>query len=312
VRLADEAFRIEGTLEGPDGEEKIAAAYERSTRRKKVEVNGVEVERLSSAIGKFAVVAFSLADVHLISGPPAARRRFLDILLSLARPGYLAALQRCRTLLAQRNQALRNGAAAAELEPWTVGLASAGAPVMKARADWAAHQSDAFARYHGVISGAPGAALEYLPSFDPTEGDSDVSGWEARFREALAAAEERERQQGRTLVGPHRDDVALKAPVADEEERAIRRFGSGGQQRTAALALRLVEADTLQDQAGTEPVYLLDDVFAELDAQRSERLVELLEDGRAGQVVLTAPKPSDSPLSEGMEQWQVSNGRLVA
>ena len=312
MRLGDDAFRIEGRLGGPEGEKRIAAAYEKSTRRKKVELNGVEVERLSSAIGTFTAVAFSLADVHLVSGPPAARRRFLDILLSLARPGYLAALQRCRTLLAQRNHALRNGAPAAELEPWTAGLASAGAPVMQARADWAARRSEAFARYHVAISGSPGAALAYLPSFEPPEEGSDAVGWESGFREALAAAEDRERQQGRTLVGPHRDDIALLATVADEEERAIRRFGSGGQQRTAALALRLVEADTLREQAGAEPVYLLDDVFAELDAERSERLVGLLEDGRAGQVVLTAPKPSDSPLSEDLEQWQVAEGKLVA
>jgi DNA replication and repair protein RecF len=312
VRLGDDTFRIEGTVEGPDGERRIAAAYQKSTRRKKVEVNGVEVERLSDALGTLGVVALSLADVELVSGPPAARRRFLDILLSLVRPGYLDGLQRCRVAVAQRNGALRNAASSDELQPWTDELVNAGTSVMRARAEWAAERADGFSRYHEAISGGLGARLEYRSSVGPpaSETDGSTSTWEARFREALASAEERERQQGRTLVGPHRDDLNLSAAVADEEDRAIRRFGSGGQQRTAALALRLIEADTLRDRAGVEPVYLLDDVFAELDRQRSGSLLALLEDGRCGQAVLTAPKPADIVLRGGLEEWSISGGRL--
>ncbi|MEJ2343211.1 MAG: DNA replication and repair protein RecF [Gemmatimonadales bacterium] len=310
VRLGDDTFRIEGTVEGPDGERTIAAAYQKSTRRKKVEVNGVEVERLSDALGTLGVVALSLADVELVSGPPAARRRFLDILLSLVRPGYLAALQRCRVAVAQRNGALRKAASSDELQPWTDELVSAGSSVITARAAWAVGCADGFSKYHEAISGGPGARLAYRSSVGPPAPGADARTWEERFREALSSAEERERQQGRTLVGPHRDDLDLSSAVADEENRAIRRFGSGGQQRTAALALRLVEADTLRDRAGVEPVYLLDDVFAELDRERSSSLLALLEDGRCGQAVLTAPKPADIALRGGLEEWSISRGRL--
>jgi DNA replication and repair protein RecF len=310
VRLGDDTFRIEGTVEGPDGERTIAAAYQKSTRRKKVEVNGVEVERLSDALGTLGVVALSLADVELVSGPPAARRRFLDILLSLVRPGYLAALQRCRVAVAQRNGALRKAASSDELQPWTDELVSAGTSVITARAAWAVGCADGFSKYHEAISGGPGARLAYRSSVGPPAPGADARTWEERFREALSSAEERERQQGRTLVGPHRDDLDLSSAVADEENRAIRRFGSGGQQRTAALALRLVEADTLRDRAGVEPVYLLDDVFAELDRERSSSLLALLEDGRCGQAVLTAPKPADIALRGGLEEWSISRGRL--
>ncbi len=310
MRLGDDTFRIEGTVEGPDGERTIAAAYQKSTRRKKVEVNGVEVERLSDALGTLGVVALSLADVELVSGPPAARRRFLDILLSLVRPGYLAALQRCRVAVAQRNGALRKAASSDELQPWTDELVSAGTSVITARAAWAVGCADGFSKYHEAISGGPGARLAYRSSVGPPAPGADTRTWEERFREALSSAEERERQQGRTLVGPHRDDLDLSSAVADEENRAIRRFGSGGQQRTAALALRLVEADTLRDRAGVEPVYLLDDVFAELDRERSSSLLALLEDGRCGQAVLTAPKPADIALRGGLEEWSISRGRL--
>ena len=310
MRLGDDTFRIEGTVEGPDGERTIAAAYQKSTRRKKVEVNGVEVERLSDALGTLGVVALSLADVELVSGPPAARRRFLDILLSLVRPGYLAALQRCRVAVAQRNGALRKAASSDELQPWTDELVSAGTSVMSARAAWAVECADGFSKYHEAISGGPGARLAYRSSVGPPAPGADTRTWEERFREALSSAEESERQQGRTLVGPHRDDLDLSSAVADEEDRAIRRFGSGGQQRTAALALRLIEADTLRDRAGVEPVYLLDDVFAELDRERSSSLLALLEDGRCGQAVLTAPKPADIALRGGLEEWSINRGRL--
>jgi DNA replication and repair protein RecF len=274
-------------------------------------VDGVEVDRLSEAIGVLGVVALSLTDVELVSGPPAVRRRFMDILLSLAQPAYLAALQRCRTALAQRNEALRRGVSDEELQPWTEGLVQAGVPIMRARAAWAAGAATGFSRYHEAISGEPGARLEYRSSARMAEEADDERGFEERLRAALGAAGERERQQGRTLVGPHRDDLALSGAVADEEDRSIRRFGSGGQQRTAALALRLVEADTLRERTGTEPVYLLDDVFAELDRERSDRLLRLLEEGRTGQTILTAPKPADVRLRGGLEEWTIQRGTLL-
>ncbi len=310
--MGEDAFRIEATVESSLEERRIAAAYQRSTRRKRVEVDGAEVERLSEAIGTLGVVAFSLADVELVSGPPAVRRRFLDILRSLVRPGYLESLRRCGAIVAQRNEALRSGAGSRELASWTESLAGAGAPVMEARAQWVAERADAFFRYHRAIAGGAGAQLAYQPSIgaNGAADDADVALWELRFRAALEGAEERERAHGMTLVGPHRDDLALRAPVADEAERAIRRFGSGGQQRTAALALRLLEADTLRDSSGVEPVYLLDDVFAELDRERSEGFLRLLEEGRAGQVILTTPKPADVRLRGGLAEWKIEGGRL--
>lgn len=310
--MGEDTFRIEATVESLLDERRIAAAYQRSTRRKRVEVDGAEVERLSEAIGTLGVVAFSLADVELVSGPPAVRRRFLDILLSLVRPGYLESLRRCGTIVAQRNEALRRGAGSRELAPWTESLARAGAPVMEARARWVAERADAFFRYHTAIAGGAGAQVAYRPSVgaNGAADDGDLAVWEERFRAALESAEERERAHGMTLVGPHRDDLALRAPVADEAERAIRRFGSGGQQRSAALALRLLEADTLRDRSGVEPVYLLDDVFAELDRERSEGFLRLLEEDRSGQVILTTPKPADVRLRGGLVEWKIQGGRL--
>jgi DNA replication and repair protein RecF len=104
--------------------------------------------------------------------------------------------------------------------------------------------------------------------------------------------------------------VVIRAVVeASGEDRDLRTYGSGGQQRTAAIALRLVEADTLREKLGRDPIYLLDDVFAELDRDRAARVVRLLDEGRSGQVLLTAPKPADVELrGGGLARWRIREG----
>ena len=103
-----------------------------------------------------------------------------------------------------------------------------------------------------------------------------------------------------TLVGPHRDDLRIRGmDPATGVWTDLRTFGSGGQQRTAAIALRMIEAETLREKGGDEPIILLDDVFAELDPGRSRRILEWVENEEGGQVILTAPKPGDFELSVG-------------
>jgi DNA replication and repair protein RecF len=113
-----------------------------------------------------------------------------------------------------------------------------------------------------------------------------------------------------TLMGPHRDDLRLQTALASRAAPVdLRTYGSGGQQRTAAVALRMVEAETLQAARGREPIILLDDVFAELDAGRSRRILEWVEAEEGGQVILTAPKPSDFELRGGsLAEWRIDAG----
>jgi DNA replication and repair protein RecF len=324
VRFGRDVFRVEASVLGPGGERSVAAAYSAPERRKKVELDRREVSRLSDAIGRLGAVVFSLEDVEIVRGSPSGRRRFLDILLSLVVPGYVEALGRYRSVLSQRNEALKTGAGRAQLEAWTAGLEEAGAQVMEARSRWVAGRAAAFGEYHARIAGGAGGALEYRPSVgtpgaaDGTVGAGtggeggrpDRDAWKEAFRAALERTRDRERRRGVTVVGPHRDDLAFRAQVGGEEERDLRTYGSGGQQRTAALALRLAEADTLRERLGRDPIYLLDDVFAELDRERSARLFELLDQGRSGQVIVTAPKPSEVELRGGLEVWRIRDGKL--
>jgi len=316
VRFGADVFRIEGTARSGGENLELAAAYAKASRRKKVELGGAEPDRLAEVLGKLTAVVFSLEDAVIVSGAPGERRRFLNILLSLVHPGYLESLQRYRAILAQRNEALRAGASASIVEAWTEPLLRPGAAVMAARAQWASRRQSAFATYHERISGGLTATLVHEtglgPVGEPTVDASDTDDWETALREALGETVDREQRRGATQVGPHRGDVAIAAQVRQSEpERDLRTFGSGGQQRTAAIALRLTEADTLEERHGREPVYLLDDVFAELDRDRSERVLNLLDEGRAGQVILTAPKRADIPLRGGtLEEWRIKDGVL--
>ena len=116
---------------------------------------------------------------------------------------------------------------------------------------------------------------------------------------------------GTTLVGPHRDEVRLHLERADDD-LDLRDYGSGGQRRTAALALRLVEAWTIRKRRNETPLILLDDVFAELDQGRSERVLELMEEEEPGQVVLTAPKEADVKIKKDkLALWRISAGRIT-
>ncbi len=314
VRFGADAFHVRGRFEraGDATPHEVTAAFERRSHRKKVTEAGVEPERLSDAIGRVGAVVFSPSDAAIIAGPPGERRRFLDIVLSLNRAGYMAALQRYRQVLRQRNAMLREGASPTLLAAWDDSLVGAGARIVAERATWIAANAEGFARRTARIAGE-GAPLHvrYEPAVPlAPERAGDAADVAEAFRAELRRTASRERERGVTLAGPHRDDVAFSLG-AGEGAVDLRGYGSGGQQRTAALALRMVEAETVREARGGEPIVLLDDVFAELDPGRSRRILELLEEEERGQVILTAPKPSDLEVRHGtLPRLRIEAGRI--
>jgi DNA replication and repair protein RecF len=144
-----------------------------------------------------------------------------------------------------------------------------------------------------------------------------VAEWEeeAVYQACLAALQEgwsRDVRRRSTGVGPHRDELRF-ALTDDESEVEMRQFGSGGQVRTAALALRLVEGDAVREARGSDPILLLDDAFAELDEGRRERVMRLMDQGPFGQVIITAPKESDVSIQENsLLRWGIKDGRIYA
>ncbi|HEX6938974.1 MAG TPA: DNA replication/repair protein RecF [Longimicrobiales bacterium] len=317
VRMREGAFHIRGRFEDLEAGAtcEITAAYERRTRRKRVAVNGAVPERIGEALGGVGAVIFSPSDVAIVAGAPSERRRFLDIVLSLNQPGYLPALQRYRQILKQRNAMLRDGAPAALLAAWDEGLVQWGARLVVARTEWVAERAESFARRYAAIAGGATARLAYAGAIPIAGGGDAVPTIEAAadaFRAELARVAVRERERGVTLVGPHRDDLAFTFETAGGEAD-LREFGSGGQQRTAAIALRMVEAETIREARQREPIILLDDLFAELDPGRSRRILELLEAERRGQAILTAPKASDlEPRNGTLPHWRIANGKVFS
>lgn len=307
VRFGAPGFHISARTRGGAHHE-LAAGFERQGRRKRVKVDGGEPPRLSDALGALPCVLFSPADVELVSGAPSARRRYLDILLALSSRPYLAALQRYRAALAQRNAALRDALRSAggrteqRVAVWEAPLAEHGALLWRERVRWTDRAADRFAALCAAIGEQAPVAMRYATSLEPSSAEIDD------VVRALARALELKRpldmRRGLTHAGPHRDDLTLTL-----DGRELRAFGSAGQQRTAAIALRLLEAETLQHRLGAAPLFLLDDPFAELDARRSARILELLAEQGMGQTLLTVPRESDIPQElTGLARWRIAAG----
>ena len=314
VRFGEEVFRVEGRLRLDDRVRAVAAAFDRRARRKKVVVDGSEPERLGDAIGSVGAVVFSPADVTIVAGSPAERRRFLDIVLSLSVPGYLAWLQKYRQVLLRRNALLREGAPAEQVGAWDAGLAEWGSRVAAARAEWIAGHAEAFSGHVRRIGAGTEARLEYHASVERAgEGEADREAIAELLLRELERVRERERRRGLTVVGPHRDDLRIRARTRGADGWTdLRAYGSGGQQRTAAVALRMLEAESRRLTTGWQPLILLDDVFAELDPGRSRRILDWIEEQAVGQVILTAPKAADVEVRGAvLPRWTIREGRVV-
>lgn len=295
VRFGQTGFFVGGTADI-----RVTAGFEVRGKRKKITVDGTPVPRLGRAVGRILAVPFSPADRSIVAGAPSERRRYLDVLLSLTAPGYLAALSAMRTALKQRNAALRRGRRD-EARAFDQPLAAAAVKVAGRRAQWVVGWVPRFGELCHALGERGEPKLRYDHQGDPP-GDP------AALCRLLATSLERDMGRGLTSVGPHRDDLLL---VLDG--RDLRTFGSAGQQRTAAVALRLMEAEALARATGKTPVALCDDVFAELDEDRQDRLFRLIERTLPGQAIITAPRESEVPhAASHRPRWSIRGGTLAA
>jgi DNA replication and repair protein RecF len=288
-------FHVEAHTEG-SGPRVVAATY--LGRKKRITVDDADVERLADAVGTWLAVAFVPADLALASGPAAERRRYIDRVLSLSDREYLRSLSRYRAALAQRNSAIRQDQIEVA-QAFSAVLADAGSDLIRRRLRWVEGAADQFAGEFECLGEEGGAVLTYRGRTDL----ADAEAWDS----ALAAALRDDRARGMTTIGPHRDDLVLAIGA-----RRIRDYGSTGQQRSAAVALKLLEMTALRRARGTEPVLLLDDVFAELDRDRQTRLALRLLGAEDRQVFVTSPRADELPPNLGLPVWTVKSGRVVA
>jgi DNA replication and repair protein RecF len=185
---------------------------------------------------------------------------------------------------------------------WEAPLAEHGAVLWRERVIWADRASGRFAAMCAAIGERAPVGMRYATTLEPASlALPEVS---ASLASALAEKRGLDIRRGLTHAGPHRDDLALTL-----DGRELRAFGSAGQQRTAAIALRLLEGETLRERLGAAPLLLLDDPFAELDVRRSARILELLAEHGMGQTLLTVPRESDIPPAlTQLARWSIADG----
>ncbi len=297
VRFGAAGFHVRARLSPPARAHTVSVGFERAGKRKRATLDGVEQPRLADALGALPSICFSPADVILVAGGPGERRRFLDVALALTSPRYLHALQNYRGALLRRNATLRElqragrqaKDAASRVAVWEPALCEHGAVLIAARRAWASAHADPYAALCRAIGESQPSTLRYHGGGAAECGDDELP-------RALAALFDEQRGQemrrGVTLVGPHRDDLHLLLGGRD-----LRTFGSAGQQRTAAIALRMRESATVQAVLGVPPLLLLDDPFAELDVHRAQAILSLLAVTGVGQVILAVPRAEDIPMA---------------
>jgi DNA replication and repair protein RecF len=256
------------------------------------------VRKLTDYLGVLRVVVFCTEDLQLIKGTSRMRRRFLDLLLSQTHRGYLSLLQRYTLALRSRNALLRQKALdEAALDGFSRELVAAGEQLIQRRRELAPKLSPLVRlAYRRIAHDAEELRLDYQP------------GVKRDFAVELAQSRTRERTYRTTLVGPHRDDVLLTL-----NDRSAAQYGSEGQKRTLAIALKMAQAEYLAGIHGSPPVLLIDDVMGELDAKRRAGFLPLLDAAHRGQgqVFMTCTEenwPRD--LGQELTRWEVHAGVL--
>ncbi|MDO5511501.1 DNA replication/repair protein RecF [Corynebacterium sp.] len=266
------------------------------------QINRTRLSSPRELLGVVRTVLFAPEDLALIKGEPAERRRYVDDIIATRSPrlagvkaDYDKVLRQRNALLKSANAALRRGyrdddgaSALATLDVWDSQLAAHGSQVIAARLVLLDELGDLIAEaYAGIAPESRPVGVEYRSTVASISREPEVL--EAEMLAELGRGRSREIDRGMSLVGPHRDDVILSLGQAPAKG-----FASHGETWSYAIALRLAEF-TLLRRDGTDPVLILDDVFAELDARRREKLVELAAD--AEQVLITAAVDGDLPAN---------------
>jgi DNA replication and repair protein RecF len=299
-----DAERIKAALQFHDRDrtQSIAVELGKENRRDRIiTVNGVKEQRLSKLFGHLQAVVFTPEDVKLSAGEPAVRRAFLDLSISQIKPGYAAALSRYNRILAQRNALLKEPYNAPDLDIWDKGLAKAGAFLTVYRNVYVKIISRQAAKiYSDLTSGREKLTLEYVSSIykDREQIPDTVEAADpAYFEHRLSSHRADDLRVSGTLVGVHRDDLHIFV-----NGNAVREYGSQGQQRSAALSLKLSQAKILEAERGEPPVVLLDDVLSELDTGRRQFILHNLS---GFQTLLSSAEDVN-----GGKRFTVNGGRI--
>jgi DNA replication and repair protein RecF len=281
-----------------EGAHKITMFWSPKARR--LTLNDEPVRRLSDYFGVLRVVVFCTEDLQLVKGPASRRRRFLNLLLAQTHPAHLPLLQRYARAVRSRNALLKQQPLnETALESFSRAVVELGTEIMRQRRELLPRFAPlAREAYRRIAPDAEELRLEYVPSVRED------------FAAELRRARPRELKYRSTLVGPHRDELRLLL-----DRQPVAQFGSEGQKRTLAIALKMAQAEYVTQLRGVPPILLIDDVMGELDAHRRAGLLPLLErsDQARGQVFMTCTEENwPRELGRRLQRWEVRNGALKA
>ena len=294
--------------------------------KKSVKHNSIE-KRVMDVAGLLNVVLFLPQDLSLIEGAPADRRRFMNGALRQVNLDYLLALNDYEKILPQRNALLKRinekRAGAVELEYWDEQLAHCGAIIIAGRQQFL-RELEVLARdtHHALTGGGEALSLRYAPSIalradsDGGQLSFDLRGLDLdrqltpelikpQFLEQLLQRRREAIRRGLTLAGPHRDELRLFI-----NDRDCGLYGSRGQARTAVMALKFAELAWMRDQLGDYPLFLLDEVVAELDSKRRSFLLDRLDGGAQTLLTTTELDIFDCAFLERAQLYHVRNGQI--
>ena len=287
VRFGEKVARLELAAEDPRGETHTIAVGFEPGEAKRMTVDGAAVERLTDSAARPLVSVFLPDRLELVLGAPALRRAHLDQVVAALWPSRVGTRRAYTAALAQRNAlvaAIRAGRAGrSSLPAWDAELARHGVALMQDRHELLERLAPRFAEHAGGLGLEDEPAIRYRPRSKAESAETLAA--------ELAERTDSDLERGFTGHGPHRDDLSFS-----RAGRELRAYGSRGQQRLGLLALLLAEREELAAERGAAPLLLLDDVMSELDAQRRERLVDVVAAG--GQTVITTTEAEHVPGTE--------------
>jgi DNA replication and repair protein RecF len=293
-----DVYRLEGQLEIPNRSYGVAVAYQRGGR-KKTTIDQAPA-KLRDLYDHFSAVSLGPEDSEILAGSPSARRNFLDIYLSQLSGKYLSDLSDYHRAVAQKNAALKQQMDATAFDSV---LITHGARIMHGRAEFIGVLQDAAVEYYNKISGGERFTILYKPSVSIDDEHQTIEDIETAFHVRLEDMFERERILQTAIVGPHRDDIMFEIGGYP-----ARTHGSQGQLRTAAVALKLAVYNLLKEKRKMSPLLLLDEIFAELDDDRSGNLIDAFDD--FSQLFLTTATAPPPKLAEVARNFRIADGGI--
>lgn len=255
------------TLLDKDGMEYRIDMHLRKNKSKGIAINGQGIKKAAELLGLLNVVFFSPEDLCIIKNGPSERRRFMDMELCQIDQFYLYDLNQYNKVVNQRNTLLKDFYTNSELEDslqvWDMQLLSYGKKIIARRTKFVEELNDIIQNIHFKISGEK-EKIEIVYEPDTLEDEFDIN---------LSLCRDKDIKYKSTSIGPHRDDLCILVNGID-----IRKYGSQGQQRTAALSLKLSEIEMMKKKSKDNPILLLDDVLSELDSNRQNYLLNNIGD----------------------------------